>query len=68
MGGEAAAEFGAGAGFGPRHELGPGAGFERLDALRDGGLGEAEILCGRLEPAVAQDGGEGGELGGVEMH
>jgi len=42
--------------------------FERLDPLRNSGRSQRQSLCGGVEAAFSQYGGEGGQLGIQQRH
>ena len=66
MGNQAQAGGGGAAGLAADDQQGTGAFLKRLDALGNGGGGQAKVGCGKVKAATAVDGGEGSKLGVVE--
>lgn len=68
MCGEPTPGIGAGAGLTAMHQKRADPVFERLQTLRDSGLGDAKFGRSTFETASVQDGGESLEVGVVELH
>ena len=66
MGNQAQAGGCGGAGLATDDKKGAGVFFQRLDAVGNGGGGQAKFGGGKIERATAMDGGKGGKVGVVE--